>query len=88
MFQDLSFDVHDTHVARGHMPQNVSQSWSMKIKNHKNWKKSTFQVKVSQLFVGIIIYMDSLASWAKKKKYFPAVPMELQAPEVLTSIGL
>ena len=39
----------------------------MKIKNHKNWKKSTFQVKVSKLWVGILICMYSLTSLAKKK---------------------
>ena len=48
-FQDLSFDVQNTHVARAHVPRNVSLSGSMKIKNHKSWKKMTFQVNVSKL---------------------------------------
>ena len=30
-------------------------------------KKLTFQVKVSKLWVGILIYIDHLSSWAKKK---------------------
>ena len=49
-FQELSFDVQNTHVARAHVPRNVSLSGSMKIKNHKSWKKMTFQCPFQLFF--------------------------------------
>ena len=41
-FQELSNDVHNTHVAHVHVPKNVSRSWSMKAKNHVSLTKTYF----------------------------------------------
>ena len=39
-FQELSNDVHNTHVTCVHVPKNVSRSWSIKAKNHVPMQKS------------------------------------------------
>ena len=41
-FQELSNDVHNTHVARVHVPKNVSRSWSMKAKKQDYLTKTYF----------------------------------------------
>ena len=53
-FQDLSFDVQNTHVARAHVPRNVSLSRSMKIKITKVEKKWLSSAHSSWFFLKII----------------------------------
>ena len=38
----------------------------MKNENHKSLKKGTFQVQVSKLQVGYLIYIKYLIIWAKE----------------------
>ena len=50
-FQELSNDVHNTHVARVHMPKNVSRSWYIKAKNHVSLTKTYFWALFNQIFL-------------------------------------